>query len=325
MDDLEKDLMDLAPEEQRPDPDDELGIFRSAFNQKKEAKKRKKKDKLFSDIDNILENSDELDQMMIDVMNFKPSKKKHRADGDLFDTKDKGSKKLKSIEAKFKPELANLQKILRDNEGTVKMIQDVLKPLLSSKARGSSKLLADLLMTLNSANNNRLSTIKEISSVKKGIFDLKLKMEKDKKAQEEGLPMDQFGSQIIDELFRRGRKNVLDEVNNIQPEYNVIDDDDDELSFDEIAERRLATEDTSNFRSDDAMVNMSFEARKPELCVQKSFTTGELSVVAIDSNGVVIDGYRTPTIEQLGKLTFNNDTHTCTDVTGRTFKVIEIN
>ena len=180
-------------------------------------------------------------------------------------------------------------------------------------------------MTLNSANNNRLSTIKEISSVKKGIFDLKLKMEKDKQAQEEGLPMDQFGSQIIDELFRRGRKNVLDEVNNIQPEYNVIDDDDDELSFDEIAERRLATEDTSNFRSDDAMVNMSFEARKPELCVQKSFTTGELSVVAIDSNGVVIDGYRTPTIAQLGKLTFNNDTHTCTDVTGRTFKVIEIN
>jgi len=323
MDDLEKDLLDLEPEEQQPNPDDELGIFKSAFNRKKEAK-RKKKDKLFSDIDDILENADALDQMMIDVMNFKPSKKKNRADGDLFDTKDKNGKKMKSIEAKFKPELANLQKVLRDNEQTAKMIQEVLRPLLTSKARGSSKLLADLLMTLNSANNNRLSTIKEISSVKKSIFDLKLKMEKDKKNKEEGMPMDQFGSQFFDELFRKGRKSIIDGANAAQPEYEIVDDDD-ELSFDEIAERRLATEDTSDFRSDDAMTNMSFEARKPELCIQKSFTTGELSVVAMDSNGVVIDGYRTPTIEQLGKLTFNNDTHTCTDVTGRSFKVIEIN
>ena len=149
-------------------------------------------------------------------------------------------------------------------------------------------------------------------------------MEKDKKNKEEGMPMDQFGSQFFDELFRKGRKSIIDGANAAQPEYEIVDDDD-ELSFDEIAERRLATEDTSDFRSDDAMTNMSFEARKPELCIQKSFTTGELSVVAMDSNGVVIDGYRTPTIEQLGKLTFNNDTHTCTDVTGRSFKVIEIN
>lgn len=320
MDDIEKQLLALEPEEQTPDDQDELSLFKSAFQNKKE-KKRKKKNKLFSEIDNVLENDDEdLDQMMVDVLHFKPSKKKNRADGDLFDVKDKEGKKIKSIEAKFKPELANLQKLLRDNENTIKMIKTVLEPLLTSKARGSSKLLADLIMTMNSANSNRLSTIKEISGVKKAIYDLKIKMEKDDKENVDGMPMDQFGSRFFDELFKKGRNNVIDAANQSMNEYNI--DQNSDLSVDDIVNNQLNEGD--EYRSEDANKMIAYEHLKPEIYIQKSFNTGELSVVAIGSNGVQIDDYPVPSLEDLGKLTFNNETHTCSDITGRTFKVIEV-
>ena len=319
MDDIEKQLLALEPEEQTPDEQDELSIFKNAFRNKKE--KKRKKNKLFSEIDDALENDDEdLDQMMVDVLHFKPSKKKNRADGELFDVKDKDGKKIKSIEAKFKPELANLQKLLRDNENTIKMIKTVLEPLLTSKARGSSKLLADLIMTMNSANGNRLSTIKEISSVKKSIYDLKIKMEKDSKDEVDGMPMDQFGSRFFDELFRKGRNNVIEAANQSMPEYNV--DQTSTLSVDDIVDSHLS--EGGEYRSDEANKLISYEYLKPEIYIQKSFNTGDLSVVAIGSNGVQIDDYPVPTLEDLGKLTFNNETHTCTDITGRTFKVIEV-
>ena len=93
MDDIEKQLLALEPEEQTPDEQDELSIFKNAFRNKKE--KKRKKNKLFSEIDDALENDDEdLDQMMVDVLHFKPSKKKNRADGELFDVKDKDGKKI---------------------------------------------------------------------------------------------------------------------------------------------------------------------------------------------------------------------------------------
>jgi hypothetical protein len=51
-----------------------------------------------------------------------------------------------------------------------------MTPFISSKARGSSKLISDMFAALNSANNNRLSTLKEISNLKKTAVEIKLKM-----------------------------------------------------------------------------------------------------------------------------------------------------
>ena len=317
MDNIEQELANLHPQEQIDSCEDDLSLFKKS----RQDKKKKKKNKLFSEIDKILEEDGSDDEMMF-ASNYKSRKKKELdADGDIFDTSDKGSKKVKSIEAKFKPELANLQKLLKDNDATVKMIKDVLTPIMSSKARGSSKFLVDLILSLNSANNNRLSTIKEISNVKKAIYDLKIKMEKDNK-ENNGLTNEQFGSAFFDSLFKQGRGNVIETADS----YNQdLSDFTSNKSFEEICDERLSNASEEElYRSDEGNRLIQYEALNPEVCITKSLNTGEVGIIAIDKDGNRLDEYPIPTLKDLGKLVFNNEAGTCTDFTGRIFRVIEI-
>lgn len=323
MSDLEKDLLSLQADDVEPASGDDLALFKRAET----SRKKKKKIKLFKDIDSILDDGPSGDDDMDFISSFKiKNKGKVKSDGDLFDTDGKSNKKFKNVESKFKPELANLQKLLKDNEETSKAIKLVLTPLLTSKARGSSKLLADLLIALNSANNNRLAVVKEQSSIKKAIYDLKIKLSKDEKDDDLGMPADQFGSKMFDELFKLGRSSVIDSANKYNQDpssiYNTTNDINVE-DYDAFMDDRLATE-TNDYRSADGNKMIEYEARQPEICIQKSFSTGDVMAVAIDNTGVVIDDYPVPTVEQLGKLIFNNESHTCTDVTGRVYKVIEV-
>ena len=324
MSDLESDLLSLQAMDDEPEAGDDLGLFKRAQSKHK----KRRKNKLFKEIDGMLDDySYSGDDDMAFVTDLKLKKKdKHKADGDLFDADDKasGAKKFKNVEAKFKPELANLQRILKDNEETSKTIRDVLKPLLTSKARGSSKLLADLLIALNSANNNRLAVVKELSSVKKAIYDLKIKLQRDDH-DDAGMPADQFGAKVFDELFKYGRANVVSEANryNTSMDDFIAPDADGGPSYDDILNSRLA-EESNEYRSEDGNKMIEYEPRKPKICIEKSFSTGETRAVAIDSEGVTIDDYPVPTNEQLGKLTFNNESGTCTDFSGRVYKVIEV-
>jgi hypothetical protein len=324
MSNLEQDLLSLQIDESDTDSMGDLELFKRAESKKK----KRKKNKLFKEIDGILGNDESYtgDDDMEFVANFKvKNKDKEKADGDLFDTDGKSSKKFKNVESKFKPELANLQRILKDNESTAQTIREVLKPLLTSKARGSSKLLADLLIALNSANNNRLAVVKELSSVKKSIYDLKLKLQREEKGDDLGMPADQFGSKIFDELFKRGRANVIDTVNSYGGDMSefVNNTNGEAPSFDDILDNRLATE-NNEYRSDDGNKMIEYETMKPTLCVEKSFSTGDINVIAVDKNGVKIDDYPVPSVEDLGKVTFHNDSNTCTDYAGRVYKVIEV-
>ena len=260
------------------------------------------------------------DDDMLTALHFKAKKHKDNdADGDIFDTSGKGDKKLKSIENKFKPELQALKKLLRENEGTVKNIQDFMTPFISSKARGSSKLISDMFAALNSANNNRLSTLKEISNLKKTAVELKLKM----KAREDGtdIPADQFGSKLFTELFNQGRNSVIQEADAYQPDISQYANTD--KSIDEIYDERLAHED-NDYRSEDGNKMIAYEALAPQVCIEKSKLTGEIRVVAIDKDGNYIEDYPVPKVSDLGTLSYNNDTGTATDCTGRLFKVIDV-
>lgn len=319
MDNIEEALNMLQPQEQDNEKESDLDLFR-----KSKASKKKKKNKLFSEIDNILETSNGDDDMMM-LLNFKPKKKdEDDADGDIFNTSGKSSKKIKSLEAKFKPELANLQRLLKDNELTAKTIKSIIDPIISSKARGSSKMLVDLLLSLNSANNNRLSTIREISSVKKAIYDLKIKMEKDAK-DPSNIPADQFGSKFFDDLFKHGRDQVIDTANSYQQDLSAFNNT--SKTFSEICDERLAEpvdpKDTA-FRTPDGTTMIKYELKQPEICIKKSFNTGDISIVAIGNDGLEIEGYPVPTRENLGKLLFNDESGTCTDETGRVYKVIDV-
>ena len=136
---------------------------------------------------------------------------------------------------------------------------------------------------------------------------------------------DQFGAKVFDELFKFGRGNVISEAN----KYNSSIDDfiapnsENSPSYDDIINSRLEAE-SNEYMSDDGNKMIEYEPRKPKICIEKSFSTGETRAVAIDSEGVTIDDYPVPTNEQLGKLTFNNESGTCTDFSGRVYKVIEV-
>lgn len=316
MDNIEQELLNLQPKKQEETKSGDAELFGAL------GKKKKKKSKLFSEINDILEDDsfDSGDTSMMEAIKFKKKKKKDLEDDeDLFDTKGKGDKKAKNVEAKFKGELANLQRLLKDNEGTVKMLQTVIEPLLSSKARGSSKIFSELVSSLISANNNRLSTIREIGNLKKSIIDLKIKLSKDDK-DNSTLPADQFGSQLFDQLFRQGRADVINNVNSYNQDMSQFVSN--TASFDEICNDRLSNE-INEYRSEEGSLMIAYETRQPEICIRKDFE-GHVEVVAIDNCGVEIDDYPVPSIDQLGKLTFNSDSGTCTDHTGRVFKVINV-
>ena len=325
MSDLEQDLLALQADDiDDIEPGDDLALFKRAEFKKK----KRKKNKVFKEIDTYLDDGFSGDDDMAFITDLKIKKKdKVKADGDLFDTAGDAKKKFKNVEAKFKPEIAHLQKLLKDNEDASQTIRSVLKPLLTSKARGSSKLLADLLLALNSSNNNRLAVVKEMTSVKKAIYDLKIKLERDNKDEDLGLPSDQFGAKMFDELYKMGRSKVLAQANQYNTDMSAFVSPDNSAppvdNYDDFIDERLSTENNS-YRSPDGNKMIEYENRHPETCIQKSFSTGDLTVVAIDDTGVVLDDDPVPDIDSLGKLTFNNDSGTCSDSAGRVYKVIEV-
>lgn len=316
--DIEKELEDLQSSEE--EIDDDLSLY-SKIKGKKKSKKNDKLDyQIRKALDAHEDSQSELD-FIEDYINNGKKKKKRLNDGDIFSGGDE-NKKIKNIEAKFKPELANLVKLLKENEATSKLINEIIIPMVKNKSsRVTYKGLTDLLAALNTANSNRLSTIREIGSIKKSIIDLKIKSKKDEPNNND-LPMDQFGSRIFEELFREGRSNVVAKANEYQNINNYALPDS-AKSFDEICEERLSTE-NNRYRSEEGSKVIEYESRNPELCIRKSFSTGDMDIVAIDSDGVIIEDYPVPDINTLGTININPDTNTATDMTGRSFKVIDI-
>lgn len=323
MDDIEKQLSELQTQDQtntinNDDPDFEL--FQKA------KKKKKKKDKLFSEIEDILADDKEFtEDDMFDALEFKKRRKKDTdADGDIFDTDGKEGKKSKSLENKFKPEMMNLKKLLKDNELTVKQISGIIDPILKSKTRGAFKGLTDLFISLNSANSNRLATIREMSNIKKTIADLKLKEKRGEG--DDGFSSEQFGARMMAELFSKGRENVIQDANKYES-ASIEDIESNNKSFDELVDERLAGEE-NEYRAKEADMFVKYENKNPELYIKKFISTGEIEVVAIGSDGEEIEDYPVPSTYDLGKLTYNQlgegGSMMATDKTGRTYKVIEI-
>ena len=202
----------------------------------------------------------------------------------------------------------------------------ILDPIFTSRARISYKTLVDLITAYNVTNSNKMQNIKEMGNLKKSIMDLKIKMDaKDKSS--ETLQMDEYGSQLFDQLFKSGRKTVIDQINEYSPAMDDTMIGQYSKPIDDVLNERLDSEANdagSSFRTMEGSKYIQYENLQPELYVQKSFSTGDLDVVAVGNDGVVIDDYPVPSIEQLGKLTFNPEANTCTDQTGRVFKVMEV-
>lgn len=335
--DLEKEINDLIPnsDDNRIVDDPDADIFNNKKKKKKDNKLKKRSKDIFGFIDDM---DDEIADKSLDYLIHAKSKGKDDTD-DIFEVpKDKKDKDV-NYETKFREEQSQLNKALKDSENILNEFKTIFDDLKSSRARGASKVLTDVMSNLNSANATRLQVIKEKSNLKKIIADLKLKQKSLKKQDEDELLNDneQFAAKVLSDLYSKGGRvgaiNAINEAykDNYDPDKILVPDQVDEEgidldidsdnSIDDIITQRV---DKGSNRSDEVNTYIKYENMHPELCFIKN-DESELGyeLVALDGNGNKMpDDYPVPDIDTLGKLTFNYDSKIVTDANGRTYKLI---
>ena len=339
---LEEELSNLIPEQQvevdnTEDIDDDLAVFKRSKSKKKEKKERKLK-KREKDIFGFILDDDDFDSDD-ESLSFLVSKKvkSKREETTLFDTTGKKPKD-ENYETRFREEQSQLNKVLKDAEDVYIASKEIFDTLRSSKARGTSKTLTDVMSNLNSANTTRLQIIKEKSNLKKNIAELKLKQKqlKGKEDETNNLMAEEFSSKYLTELYssQGNRNNVINAINNAQSSNydpdavilptNIEDesgsyDIEYDTDADDIIDQRVTN---STTRSDEVEANIKYENLEPQTCV-KVLPDNTYEIHCIDKFGNPMpDDYPVP--ETLGKLTFNFDSNTATDTTGKIYPMIYI-
>lgn len=332
--DIEKELSELKPDEQTSfseNLDADLSIFEKSAKSKKDKKERKLK-KREKDIFGFIDDDNDDNESLDFLINKKIKGKKE----DIFDTSNKKAKN-DNIDVKFRAEQAQLDVVLKDANKVFSDTKEIFNEIKASKSRGVGKVLTDLIAGMNSANTARLQVIREKSNIKKTIADLKMKLKALKKGENEDSSNEEFGARYLNELYGIGRNNAINAINEAQSNgYNsenimvdlpltikengediMIDSTDD---VDDILSRRLSNDNT---RSKEADLYIKYENLKPEICIAKSMYNDDINIMAIDKNGDLLpDEYPVPSIDDLGKLTFNYDSKTVADSKGRIYKLI---
>jgi hypothetical protein len=326
---LHKDEYDEATPENDADLDT---IVKSKKEKKKKKKKRKssfedKLEFLMDDIkiDNDLKTSDSI--IMDDdddYLLFKSSKKGKKKD--LFDMKEARKQKKKNVEARFNPQLAQLQKVLKDSDASAEMIKQMLETMMKSKTRYAGKTLTDLFQALNSANSNRASVIRDISNINKTILDIKLKMDKNNpKKQDQETDNEDYGANLFQRIFSgsKGRKDIMDNAREYYSNINTEQsNDNDSEDIDDAIFERLQNE-GNEFRTEDGSKYIEYENQGAEDCIMV-YPNGDWEPEAIDKyNQRLPEDYPRLKKEDLVDLRLDMDTKIATDKYGRKFKIIE--
>lgn len=285
--------------------------------------KKKKKEKFIDDKFDLLLGDDEDDEILKDE-DILIMKKPKQGKKDIFDEKAAKKKNKKNIEVKFTPDLTSLRKILKDADITASDAKAIFDELKNSRARGVGTLLVNLLQTINTANYNRASIVRQIASIRKDIIELQLKQDRYKKnKEEENKNVEEFGSQLFSSLFNSssGRSSLKEKAKEFynNQEYDTYTEEE----TNDYITSRLENEE-KNFRSENGNKYIEYEADRPEDVILYH-NNGEWEISAIDKNGDIMpDDYPLLTKENLGKVSFNLDEYKATDEKGRMFKVIEV-
>lgn len=313
--DLSKEFMDLKNNNEIID--DDANILKNS------RPKKKKKDKFIDDKFDLLLGDESDDDILTDndiLLMKKPKKGKK----DIFDEKEAKKKSKKNIEIKFNPDITSLKKILKDADITAADAKAIFDELKNSRARGVGTLLVNLLQTINTANYNRASIVRQIASIRKDVIDLQFKQDKGKKnKEEESKNIEEYGTNLLASLFSSsiGRRDLKEKAKEY---YNTQDFDEykDEDST-EYINNRLENEESS-YRTKEGNKYIEYETYKPEDVILYH-SNGEWEVSALDKNGELMpDDYPFLTAENLGKVSFNLDEYKATDEKGRMFRVIEV-
>lgn len=247
--------------------------------------------------------------------------------------------KFKEDENEFKKEfaeeLAMLNDLLDEVNSFGKKLDKKFDAIDGSKAKGMSKYLNELITSILTSKTTKLQILKEISSLKKNIQELKIKSDSKKANLGDNGSLESSANSYFREIMKVGRNTFVNnfdyDVDNTITDSEYSSNDDIEYvnslpaAHNEIHNRiseRLEEEGAG--RSEDGDKYIRYENMKVDLVIKFNVLNNDWEVVAIDKDGQQVIDYPVPTKKELGKVKFSADNKYATDKFGRSFKVIEV-
>lgn len=356
-------LSKLAPVRKQPDPvvEESEPLILSKIGKKKDKKNKKDKKKglemeylSLGEVVNTKEESDEDDELLdgvgdgddklLDIDALLNDDDEQIEDG-IIDEQRKSYGKLKNQENPYKKEFAEeltlLYNLLHEIDKFGKDLEKKYKQIENSKVRGASKYVNDLIISILTSKTSKLSVLKEISSIKKIVNDLKIKEDGKKSGQSEGASAQQIATTYLQNILKMGRSNFtrqlagagsaggigevdMDDVDDLVSDIESSSDSYNESAMDAIQrkiEERLELE-GNPMRSDAGSRMIEYENRGVKIIVRKCTDTGEWDFIAVDRDNQKIPGYPVPDKTMVGKVKFSQDDRYATDSMGRTYKVM---
>jgi len=321
-----------------------LVISEIATTKKEKPKKNKKKKKslligAFDDEDEINEEGktrQEIDEeSLLDVDLIMRELEEEELDESIIGEQKKNYKKNKKdnndFKKEFADELALLYNLLDETSKFGKGLEKDLSQLKGSKVRGVSKYTNDLTELILTSKQNKLNILKEITSVKKTIADLKMKAEAKDKQKDNGTNSPEYlASAYLRNILNHGRTDFISTISNngIDPDNpsllssnDYIDEEDDD-KYTKFMMDRLDS-DENPYRSSEGSKYIEYENDDVKLHVKKCIDTGEWEFVALTKTGKQLYDYPLPSKRDAGRMKFSDDGNYATDAKGRMYNVIE--
>lgn len=183
------------------------------------------------------------------------------------------------------------------------------------------KALADLVSAKNSINSTRLSAIKELSSITKTKFDLRMKAKKDDVSGDSAA----VASQAIQKLLGTGHNTLLSAIGGRSVASGARDSG--ASDYEEVTPEEILADNEGYDDSDEDMEDgdlfVKYEGEGVEYVVDFDDTDddGTPTVYAIDKNGNTVPDYPMPSNIKDLTFTVNELSGQATDQLHRTYKV----
>lgn len=243
----------------------------------------------------------------------------------------KNKKGANDYEKVFSEEIALLYDFLKEGNKMDKHIMNMINANGGSRARQSSKYIADLIAARTANRTANLSAIKEIISTKDKIQKLIANDEKAKKNstgdQDPSIMSAAFLDQIMSGMGRdkfmakSANINFGTEIDSNSLSDGMIEEDfDDDLNTDFVDQE---LDERESGRSYEDELRVKYANLHPTICIKKYIDDNEWEFGAFDKDGNEIEDYPLHTKEQVGTVRFSADGERATDSMGNTYPVIE--
>lgn len=275
------------------------------------------------DVDRVFEDDDYDDEMESIIYDQKKAYKKNKKSDNQF-------------RKEFAEELTLLYGLLDETNSFGSDLDKIYKAMTSSKTRGFSKYTSDIITSILSTKQTKLSVLKEITGVKKTIADLALKEAKNSGDKDGGSDISVLAANYLGNIVKHGRQDVVKALTGEETYYdtdseainefvNSLGDYEDDDEREQLNQELMDELDGGSYRrSAQADTYIKNEYKEVKILIQRDISSGRWDFVAIDKNSNMVLDYPLPSKQDVSPVSFTTDGTFGTDKFGRLYKVIEV-